>query len=327
MGYGGDSGLLDGRPASGAMTAEDGALPRYPIRAVSKLTGIGIDTLRAWERRLGAITPARDGRGRMYTDADVARLRLLRSAVDQGHSIGRLAALGDEELRHLAGTASAVAPTAAEPPPQATINTAALDTALCRFDTAGVDQEIAHLAAVLRPLALLRDVVMPLLAQVGDDWQHGRVGVPREHLMSAAIRGLLSSLLRLYVRQDAPVSLLFTTLPGERHEIGTLGAGMLAASSGLGVAYLGADLPTRDIVQSVKAAGARALVLGLTSASSGKAERSLRSIIRTLPRDVELWVGGPDAGHHAATVNPRGIVLRDYDAFQQELVRLGGRVN
>jgi DNA-binding transcriptional MerR regulator len=28
---------------------------RYPIRAVSKLTGIGIDTLRAWERRHGAV--------------------------------------------------------------------------------------------------------------------------------------------------------------------------------------------------------------------------------------------------------------------------------
>lgn len=32
----------------------------YPILAVSRLTGIGIDTLRAWERRHRAITPIRD---------------------------------------------------------------------------------------------------------------------------------------------------------------------------------------------------------------------------------------------------------------------------
>ena len=32
----------------------------YPIRAVSRLTGIGIDTLRAWERRYRAVTPTRD---------------------------------------------------------------------------------------------------------------------------------------------------------------------------------------------------------------------------------------------------------------------------
>ena len=73
----------------------------YPIRAVSRLTGIGIDTLRAWERRHSAVTPIRDDRGRMYTDADIARLRLLRGAVEQGHSIGRLAGLTDAELRHL----------------------------------------------------------------------------------------------------------------------------------------------------------------------------------------------------------------------------------
>ena len=71
----------------------------YPLRAVSKLTGIGIDTLRAWERRHGAVMPIRDDRGRMYTDADIARLRLLRGAVEQGHSIGRLAGLTDAELR------------------------------------------------------------------------------------------------------------------------------------------------------------------------------------------------------------------------------------
>ena len=74
----------------------------YPIRAVSRLTGIGIDTLRAWERRHDAVTPVRDERGRMYTDADVARLRLLRQAVEQGHSIGRLAGLTDTDLHRLA---------------------------------------------------------------------------------------------------------------------------------------------------------------------------------------------------------------------------------
>src|SRR6188474_1449923 len=86
---------------------------RYPIRAVSRLTGIGIDTLRAWERRHGAVTPVRDDRGRMYTDADVARLRLLSQAVEQGHSIGRLAGLTDADLHRLAVPAGPIGITAA----------------------------------------------------------------------------------------------------------------------------------------------------------------------------------------------------------------------
>ena len=81
------------------MSAPPAGPARYPIRAVSRLTGIGIDTLRAWERRYAAVTPPRDDRGRMYTEADVARLRLLNGAVEQGHSIGRLAGLSNDQLR------------------------------------------------------------------------------------------------------------------------------------------------------------------------------------------------------------------------------------
>jgi DNA-binding transcriptional MerR regulator len=76
-----------------------GSPPRYPIRAVARLTGLGIDTLRAWERRHNAVTPVRDERGRLYSGADVKRLQLLSAAVDRGHAIGRLPALTDTSSR------------------------------------------------------------------------------------------------------------------------------------------------------------------------------------------------------------------------------------
>lgn len=309
------------------MKKQQEAPARYPIRAVSRLTGIAIDTLRAWERRHGAVTPIRDDRGRMYTDADVARLRLLRGVAEQGHSIGRLTRLSDKDLHHLAATASAAAgPPAVDPSRRTSLDTAALDAALRRFDAAAVDQEIGRMAAVLRPLDLLQDVLMPAIAQVGDDWHRGRRGIAHEHLMSASMRSILGSFLRLYARPDATVRLLFATPSGDRHEMGTLGAAMLAASSGLGVAYLGPDLPARDIVESVKPAGAHVLVLGLTTASASKArEQELRTIVRDLPKDVELWAGGRGADRHASIITPRGLILGDYTAYQKELVRLGGR--
>ena len=76
---------------------------RYPIAAVSRLTGLHLDTIRAWERRYAAVTPERGPRGRVYTDAHVQRLRLLAALVKQGHSIGQVAELptpGLEELLH-----------------------------------------------------------------------------------------------------------------------------------------------------------------------------------------------------------------------------------
>jgi hypothetical protein len=128
--------------------------------------------------------------------------------------------------------------------------------------------------------------------------------------------------------------LLFATPAGERHELGSLGAAMLAASAGLGVAYLGPDLPARDIVDSARPAGAQVLVLGLTAIPSGKTKerehrataRDLRTIVRDLPRDIELWVGGRSAERFASLIAPRGLILRDYHSYQQELVRIGGRL-
>ena len=299
----------------------------YPIRAVSKMTGIGIDTLRAWERRYGAVTPARDERGRMYTDADVARLRLLNGAVEQGHSIGRLAGLTNEQLRDLCEAPAAAAASAPDPARRTPIDTTPLITALREYDAVAIDQELSRMAAVLRPLELLQDVVMPLLTRVGDDWHSQRARIAHEHLMSSTMRNLLGAFLRLYARRETSVRLLFATPSFERHEIATLGAAMLAASAGLGVSYLGADLPAHEIVDSVEPAGARVLVLGMTTAATDRTrERELKTIVRELPAGVELWAGGRGAERHAAIIQPRGLVLPDYTAYQRELVRIGGRV-
>ena len=167
---------------------------------------------------------------------------------------------------------------------------------------------------------------MPVLAQVGDDWHRGPARIAHEHLMSSTMRNILGSFLRLYARPEASPRLLFATLAGERHEIGTLGAAMLAASSGLGVAYLGPDLPAREIVESVRPAGAQVLVLGLTATSAGKAkERELRTIAAISRRRSSC--GRADA---APRVTPRssrhGSRPCDYAAYQQELIRIGGRV-
>ena len=326
MGRGGVGRVRGGRPDREPLKKPRDTPAHYPIRAVSKLTGVGIDTLRAWERRHSAVTPVRDDRGRMYTDADIARLRLLRGAVEHGHSIGRLAGLTDAELRHLAATADASTAPAIDPMRRTRLDTAALAAALQKYDAAGIDQQIGRLAAVLPPLELLRDVLMPVLAQVGDDWHRGPARIAHEHLMSSTMRNILGSFLRLYARPEVTTRLLFTTLAGERHEIGTLGAAMLAASSGLGVAYLGPDLPAREIVESVRPAGAQVLVLGLTATSAVKAkERELRIIVRDLPKEVELWTGGRGAVRHTALISPRGLILRDYNAYQRELLRIGGR--
>ena len=72
----------------------------YQIGTVSSLTGVDAHTIRAWERRYGALEPTRDDAGRRrYDDHAIERLQLLKGLVDCSEPIGAIAHLGDDELR------------------------------------------------------------------------------------------------------------------------------------------------------------------------------------------------------------------------------------
>ena len=309
----------------GSMTARKvGGEGRYPIRAVSKLTGISIDTLRAWERRYNAVIPTRDDRGRMYTDADVARLLLLNQAVTAGHSVGRIATLSDQKLRHLTPAAAKTVTEAAPRLP----DTSALRAALVNLDSAEVDRESSRLAAMLSPIALVRDALLPLLQDVGDHWNARRGGIAREHVMSSNLQHLFGSFLRFYGRRTGADRLVFATPAGDHHEIGILAAAMLAAGHGFAVTYVGPNLPAGEIVEAAKTAGAHVVVLGLTFTENAvRRQRDLRTILRTLPSTVELWIGGREANGCSHLVGTRGVVLPDFDTYLTHLARLDRRAN
>jgi hypothetical protein len=121
------------------------------------------------------------------------------------------------------------------------------------------------------------------------------------------------------VRPDGSPRLLFAAPSGERHEFGVLSAALIAASHGLGVLYLGPDLPLQDIVHAARRAQVRAAVIGLTVVK--RPERIARSLVRRLPRGVELWVGGA-AGGPLDLDDARLAALPDLRAFDERLALL-----
>src|SRR3954471_9946883 len=71
----------------------------HPIQVVTHRTGISADVLRVWEKRYAVVAPVRSTNGRrLYTDADIERLRLLVEVTRTGRTIGQIAALDDAAL-------------------------------------------------------------------------------------------------------------------------------------------------------------------------------------------------------------------------------------
>src|SRR5262245_20613806 len=66
----------------------------FPIREVSRLTGVNPVTLRAWERRYGLIQPIRTDSGhRLYSQADVEAVRSILAWIERGVSVSKVGKL------------------------------------------------------------------------------------------------------------------------------------------------------------------------------------------------------------------------------------------
>jgi DNA-binding transcriptional MerR regulator/methylmalonyl-CoA mutase cobalamin-binding subunit len=295
---------------------------RYPIRAVSKLTGISVDTLRAWERRYGVVEPERDERGRLYSEADVERLRLLRAAVQAGHAIGRVATLPTGEVKALlARGVERAEPVAANTP----VDLSVLQAAVESFDGSAFRRELSRLAAVLPARTLAREVALPFMHLVGEAWHEGKLTIAQEHLVSAELRSLIGALARLHPIPEGAPRLVLATPEGDQHELGTLAAALVASGAGLGAVYLGPGLPADEVVGAARRVGARAVVLGLSGGGTAShVEAAVAAIARGLPEGVELWLGGPGAEAAAKVAGPRAIALSDFDLFEKALVRIRG---
>lgn len=283
---------------------------QYPIRAVARLTGLSIDTLRAWERRYGAVEPTRGERGRLYSEEHITRLKQLASLVERGHAIGTIAAMPDEALRRLAN----------EGRPRAASNRGAsadltpLLTAVKAYDLEAIESHLARLAVLLTPRDFVLLVAMPVLHEVGTRWDEGSVRPAQEHLVSAILRSVLGGVLRAMPRRSGAPRMVFATLPGERHELGLLSAAVLAAAAGAYAIYLGPDLPGADLAHAMNKSGARVLVLAATTPGAVDGD-DLRAL-RKLPDGAAIWIGGPQAGTIKDHIGTHAVAVTSLDSLQ-----------
>jgi methanogenic corrinoid protein MtbC1 len=290
---------------------------KYRVGMVSKMTGLSTHTLRMWEKRYVAVLPKRtEAGGRLYTDADVERLRLLRELVEAGHSIGGIAKLSDPDLRHMATSSPA-------PPSQPTVQhlpelCSRVMKAIEQLQIQDAEQMLSRAALSTEPSEFLQKVVAPVLVEIGDRWQRGELRIAHEHAGSTVMRGLLFSLMRLYPAGNSRRRAVIATPAKEDHELGALMVAMLAAMHGWSVLYLGPDLPAEEIAYAVTDTHADLLMLSITNLKPKDAQREIAAVEAAIPERVKVLVGG-----RAASARPgsRVRILQDLTLVEAELNR------
>lgn len=285
----------------------DGA---YPMRAVTRMTGLTADTVRAWERRYRAVKPERtDGNARRYSASEVQRLVLLREATSRGHSISEIAVLSAADLlQMLQGEAGAETG-------NRRVYQQVIDSyleAVHRYEARKAIDILARTTALLPPVDSVFRVIVPLLHQVGEQWCSDRLSIAHEHLISNQLKGLLSTMLR---HTSAPLGaprIVVATPPGHFHEFGCLVGAFVAASRGIEAIYLGVDVPFADLGGVMRETKAALLMLSVLRDVPPSEWEATVSGLQSLSTQYTTWIGAPE-GHRLVNEVPAARFLHRFE--------------
>jgi len=282
------------------------------IQAAARLLGMGVHTLRAWERRYGAVIPSRTENGRrLYSENDLSRLRKLGQLVARGHSIGSVAKLPESELavllKQVASSRISVSFFEHE---RSSIRMADILSALRSFEWDRLHPLLIEARQSTSARQFVLEVASPVLAEVGVQVQRGLMSIVQEHAFSAVLRSHLGEILQQSVSARAPgfrEKIVFGTPEGDLHEFGILISAVLSAAHGFSVHYLGPNIPVVDLVLAVKKLEATHLIMGTTHSPLQNARKKLEDFLtrlsQNIERDTSLWVGG------------RGLSRQKYNEF------------
>jgi DNA-binding transcriptional MerR regulator len=283
----------------------------YPVRVAAGMTGLKPELIRAWETRYGAVQPSRtEGGSRRYSDEDLHRLRLLRDVVDAGHRIGRIAHLSLDELGALLPD-----PLGGDSDPVARIIAVAT-----KLDGDEVRRLLGEELSRRGPIAFSTQIALPLLVEIGSLWERGSLGVTVEHLITAILRSMLLSNFDSADGLCGSPKALFATPSGEPHDLGTLVAALVAIRAGAEVVFLGADVPTDDLVDGIKKSRASILVLGVVTLPNDEADSILGELRKRISEDVGVWIGG--AGIHGLATLPGVERISNLDQLEAQITQL-----
>jgi DNA-binding transcriptional MerR regulator len=300
------------------------------LTAVVRLIGINENTLRAWERRYGAVTPSRDAQGRrFYSDKEVEKIKLLWALVNEGHSIGLIANLSHAKLKSM--LSKSLSPQVVELR-SGTSNAekflTSIISSLEKFNLESLHNSLQRARFEMSIKEIVIDLIKPLMDQVGKMNETEELSIAQEHLLSSLLRDYLGNIHQSlspydFASRKNAKSVFITTREGDLHEFNILMASILSNVYQFQTYYLGPNMPVEDLGKSCLRFKPDFLVLGFTHLPTSREIISpqdyLNQLDQMLPRQITFCCGGASEAELSSLSKDRQIIrmkgLFDLDKF------------
>jgi len=257
----------------------------FPIREVSRLTGVNPVTLRAWERRYGLIQPVRTESGhRLYSRTDIDTVQRILDWIERGvavSKVGKILARDALKTEALTSKNGGVDHEWGQWQQQ-------LRVAIGKFDDQQLDRLYGQIFAVYPVAMVFQDILMPLWHQL---LRHqGRFGEASEWLFfDAFLRARTLQRLQL-VRGPVGSRVLLAAMNGECRELEVLVAGLLMGGGERVVRVLSPGQPFEELTLICEKTRPEALVVFSNHSPSSELPRRLNRLALTL--DCPLLLAG-----------------------------------
>ena len=235
----------------------------FTIKDLENLTGIKAHTIRIWEQRYDFLKPQRtDTNIRYYSNHELKKILNIALLNRYGFKISHIGKMSDDDIHvKILGINNS------EAQQERIINELIqkmIDLELISFELI-IDEHIR----VKGIEKTIHKIIFPFMERIGVLWVTGHINPAQEHLVSNIIRQ------KLIVGTQAISNLIPTKktallfLPeGEFHELGILFIQYLLKNRGIGVLYLGTNIPLEDVDYVVKHKAPDFIYTHLTSVSN-----------------------------------------------------------
>jgi len=275
----------------------------FSIQFVSQITGINSHTLRAWEKRYNAVTPARDqNKRRLYTQADIDRLKKIHDLCSLGNNVSDIAVLDDanlstlhkqyfKEVNNLDLKDEHIEPLDINQTLQNLI------MALSHYKLDIISHELEKAQRSLTPREFTLNLILPLLSEVGLQVAGGHISVGMEHAISSIIKFNLGLVLfkKYQTKNFNKTSIVICTPDKEFREIPALITTILCASYNYKFMYLGTNMSAFSLKDAVEQIKPNILLLSITKSYSINHRNTFKLFLNTLLQGElknEIWIQG-----------------------------------
>lgn len=283
----------------------------FTIKDLENLSGIKAHTIRMWEQRYNFLKPQRSCTNiRYYSNEELKTILNIALLNKYGFKISHIDKMDQDEICQKILSLG----------DEGAIQECVVNELVRSMVELQIQKFELTLTKYIKKNGIeraVKEIIFPFLEKIGILWQTGHIMPAQEHFVSNIIRQKLIVAIDAVGCCPKPKSCILFLPEGEYHELGLLFLYYLLKSRGLGVLYLGANVPVKDVESIIASIKPKMAFIHLTSTSPSFNFEKLLHTLQQKAAGINTIISGYPTRHYSKAVPPAVQFQKSFPELMQ----------